>query len=124
MKCRFENVPNRLSATVSAQRSAPQYGQDSSPMNSTSGLPFSVSGELEIVLSGSTAADPLGPAPTLLRTATGTLVTSAATAVLVLAVVVVAAAGVVVLSSDLAMTKPTTMTITRSVLPPTMNILR
>src|SRR5215475_5257897 len=39
-----EKVPNRLSATIIAQRSAAQYGQYSAPMYSISGLPPEVSG--------------------------------------------------------------------------------
>jgi hypothetical protein len=40
-----ENVPNRLSATISGQRTAAQYGQKSEPTYSTSGWPAAVSGE-------------------------------------------------------------------------------
>src|SRR5262252_2331575 len=40
-----ENVPNRLSATISGQRNAAQYGQKSAPTYSTSGWPAAVSGE-------------------------------------------------------------------------------
>src|SRR5580658_4308359 len=90
MKCRFERVPNRLSASASAHRSAAQYGQYSAPMYSTSGLPFSVRAGLVIVLSGATAAEPVGPAPTLFRTASGTAVSSVATVELVLDAVLAA----------------------------------
>src|SRR6204780_5670228 len=116
MKCRFENVPNLLSASASAQRSAAQYGQYSAPMYSTSGLPFMVSALSVIVLSGATS---LGPAPTLLSTAAGTEVISVATVGTVLAVVVLLAVGAAdVLCSDLMTTMATTITMTARKLPP------
>ena len=50
MKCSPENVPNLLSATTSAQRSAAQYGQYSAPTYTTCGLPPLVSGVLAVVI--------------------------------------------------------------------------
>ena len=44
--------PNRLSATAMAQRSAAQYGQNSAPMKSISGLPLLVSAVFETASSG------------------------------------------------------------------------
>src|SRR5579875_3742741 len=71
-----ENVPNRLSATIAAQRSAAQNGQYSAPMYSTSGLPPEVSGG---PLTGcGVPVTPL-PVPTASSVAAGTLVTSETT---------------------------------------------
>src|SRR6516225_7498301 len=72
---RPEKVPNRLSATISGQRSAAQYGQKSAPTYRTSGLPSLMSGE---PLTGvrypppTAVADPMSavvrlPPPTLFR---------------------------------------------------------
>ena len=68
-----ENVPNRLSATIIAQRSAAQYGQYSAPMYSTSGLPLAVRAEPLMVV-GLAVTAPL-PVPTLSRVLAGTEVT-------------------------------------------------
>src|ERR1700740_358705 len=65
-----EKVPNRLSATAIAQRSAAQYGHHSAPMYSISGLPPEVSGEPVTGLIAPASAE---PAPTLVSVLAGTL---------------------------------------------------
>src|SRR5262249_58040667 len=72
-----ENTPNRLSATVSAHRSAAQHGQYPAPMYSTSGLPFTVSGVPGIFLGA--FVWPV-PAPTVLSVLAGTCAIVFATA--------------------------------------------
>ena len=74
---RPEKVPNRLSATTIAHRSAAQYGQYSAPMYSTSGLPPDVSGVPPLIAIG--RPDTPLPAPTALRVLAGTLVVSVTT---------------------------------------------
>src|SRR5579859_5443308 len=66
------NVPNRFSATIIAQRSAPQYGQYSAPMNSISGLPFAVRAGPLIDLGIAVTAPP--PSPTAASVLAGTVV--------------------------------------------------
>jgi len=73
------NVPNRLSATAIDQRSSAQYGQNSAPMYSISGLPFLVSGVPEMARTGSGVKDRTEPLPTVLSALAGTLVTCRAT---------------------------------------------
>src|SRR5450759_1581449 len=79
MPLRPEKVPNLLSATTMAHRSAAQYGQYSAPMYSTSGFPPDVSAAPEPpeppemdVMDFAYAL----PAPTAPSVAAGTLVTS------------------------------------------------
>src|SRR5580693_237725 len=68
-----ENVPNRLSATIIAQRSAAQYGQYSAPTYSTSGLPLAVRAAPLMVV-GLAVTEPL-PSATVSRVLAGTFVT-------------------------------------------------
>src|ERR1700761_4284698 len=56
IRCRFENVPKRDSATISPQRCIPQYGQPSEPMYSTAGLPLSVSAGWLLRIAGPASA--------------------------------------------------------------------
>ena len=68
-----ENVPKRLSAMTSGQRSAAQNGQKLAPTYSSSGLPPDVSAGPLTRVSASPARLPL---PTASRTCAGTEVTS------------------------------------------------
>ena len=70
MKCRLEKVPNLLSATVIAHRSAAQYGQYSAPMYSISGFPCEVSGGAPVTGNMVVAV----PLPTEFSVLAGTLV--------------------------------------------------
>src|SRR5580700_58867 len=69
---RCDQVPNRESATTSAQRSAAQNGQDSSLTKTMAGLPPAVS--------GAPAATTDGPALARARTPAGTVVAARVTA--------------------------------------------
>src|SRR3984893_3171832 len=73
MPCIGESVPNRLSATAMDHRMAAQYGQNSAPMYSISGLPPLVSSLSEIDLIG--RAPESEPMPTVFSVPGGTAVT-------------------------------------------------
>src|ERR1039457_6452651 len=120
MPLRPAKVPNLLSATTMAHRSAAQYGQYSAPMYSTSGFPPDVSAVREPpemdVMDFAYAL----PAPTAPSVAAGTLVTSLMTL-----------AGRAVRPSEPALgefwlglmtMKATTTTMTARMLPPVMKI--
>src|SRR5215472_2695406 len=118
MPRRPENVPNLLSATAIAHRSAAQYGQYSAPMYTTSGLLPEVSG---VPVIGTTALGPVLPLPTAARVLAGTLVTSLITLAGRAVPVVPPACSFAGGFSDLKTIKDTTMTITPSTLPAVMN---
>src|ERR1700722_9312272 len=110
-------VPNRLSATAMAHRSAAQNGQYSAPMYSISGLPLLVSG------APVTRVIDLGfdvPPPTVFSVAAGTV--AMLFRVLALRVVPVAEPVLAdVLWFALKITKPTTMAITTTTAPEARN---
>src|SRR5215470_13665093 len=108
MPRRPENVPNLLSATAIAHRSAAQYGQYSAPMYTTSGLPPEVRG---VPVIGMTALGPLVPLPTAVRVLAGTVVMSWITLAGRAVPVVLPACSVAGCFSDLKTMKDTTMTI-------------
>src|SRR5271165_6594837 len=117
-----ENVPNRLSATIIAQRSAAQYGQYSAPTYSTSGLPLAVRAAPLIVVGLAVTEPP--PSPTESSALAGTLVTldtTLARAAPVGPFGELSAAGLVF---SLITTKATTIASTTTTLPDAMRIRR
>ena len=114
------NEPNRLSATAIDQRSSAQYGQNSAPMYSISGLPLLVSGGPEIAFTGSGLNDRTEPLPTVASALAGTLVTCRAT--LVGSTVPAGALALGVFFPALSTTKTTTTTTTRTMMPPVSSI--
>src|ERR1700727_345424 len=76
MPCSGESVPNLLSATAIDHRMAAQYGQNSAPMYSISGLPPAVRLVPLIVVIGLGLYDSTDPVPTLCSALSGTVRTS------------------------------------------------
>src|SRR5260221_11786001 len=121
MPCRGESVPNRVSATAMDQRMAAQYGQNSAPMYSISGLPPLVSGVAEIALIGRPPESE--PMPTVFRVPGGTPVTLLTTlAGRAVPVVELADPPLDALLPSLMNTKGITIAITTPTLPPAIRI--
>ena len=114
------NVPNRLSATAIDQRSSAQYGQNSAPMYSISGLPLLVSAGPEIAFTGFGLYDRTEPLRTELSALAGTLVTCRAT--LAGSTVPVGELALGVFRPVLSTTKTTTTTTTSTMMPPVRSI--